>query len=279
MEPKLGEELNLNDYQMNNNEENNKFEEIKNELDEKKEIISSLQNELNFYKEKNEELNQELDKLKSSLIDNTILNKEINYLKKELFIKDNQINLKEEENKRLETNIKILTSFIINSLSSLGIKIPEAIISNDFKDIQINNININYDIKNNEELKIFENKEKSNSNEKKEEKKELNTIKNLDNINNNIEVHNNSNNEADINVEERRNDEKAFNIESNNNIDIIFNKDDVDIFSNKIETIENEEVIENDIKKFLDNNEKNENSKLNLKITNPPPNKSNDSSS
>ena len=63
------------------------LEEIKNELENKKEEISSLQNELNFFKEKNEELNQELDIIKSSIIDNTTLNNEINDLKKELLIK------------------------------------------------------------------------------------------------------------------------------------------------------------------------------------------------
>ena len=79
--------------------EANTKEKLNEEISKLKLEISSLQNELNFYKEKNEELNQEIDNIKSSLIDNSILNNEINNLKQEIYIKDNQIQIKEEEMK------------------------------------------------------------------------------------------------------------------------------------------------------------------------------------
>ena len=62
---------NINEYQNDNNiniNENLELEEIKNELEAKNNEILSLQNDVNFYKEKNEELNLELDKIKSLII-------------------------------------------------------------------------------------------------------------------------------------------------------------------------------------------------------------------
>ena len=87
---------NLNDSQNDNNinsKENIELEEIKNELDNKNKEILTLQNDLNFYKEKNAELNLELDKIKSLIINDDIKENEINNLRKEINYKDNQIQI------------------------------------------------------------------------------------------------------------------------------------------------------------------------------------------
>ena len=141
---------NINENQNNNDDidKNNK--------------ILSLENELNFVKKKNEELNSEFDKLKSSIIDNDIKENEINNLKNELNKRDFQIKMMNEENIKLKSDIEKLTHFIMNSLTPLGINIPELLLVNDDNNIndENNEFNINkeykekYNIENNSNILI-----------------------------------------------------------------------------------------------------------------------------
>ena len=160
-----------NENKMNINtetNENNELEEIKLELENKNEEISSLQSELNFYKEKNEELNKEIGSMKLSIIDNTLLNNKINNLSKELILRNNELQIKSEENMKLKNDIKNLTDFIQNSLSSLGINIPNNLFeeqplefSHNQNDIQFDNKIIN-DININDNLNVFHDNENEN---------------------------------------------------------------------------------------------------------------------
>ena len=91
----INEQNNYNENQFDNNNlyENQELEQIKNELEAKNNEILSLQNDINFYKEKNEELNSELDKIKSLIINNDINQNEINNLKQDIDMKDKQIEI------------------------------------------------------------------------------------------------------------------------------------------------------------------------------------------
>ena len=288
---------NLDNSQNENNiesKENIELEKIKKELDAKNNEILSLKNDLNFYKEKNEELNQEIDKIKSLIINNDIQENEINNLKNEIEIRDNKIQEINEENNKLKNDINILTEFIVNSLSPLGISFPELsmINNNQFHkeneiDVNIDNKeklnnekinNDNYAIKNNFFNKNIDNNKNENIDNNIKETKE-NNYQNIDfNINNvNFESENTNSigNKKEITVDK----EIKNNINENN------------ILKNKFEIKEEEkDVKEDDLKDLFDkkgdsnlnsifetkednNTNKNENKIIEKKVTPPPPKK------
>ena len=196
---------NINEYQNDNNiniNENLELEEIKNELEAKNNEILSLQNDVNFYKEKNEELNLELDKIKSLIINNDIKDSEINNLRKEIELRDNQIQLINEENIELKNNIKNLTDFIVSSLTPLGITIPELSLINENekkKGIDFNN--------NKKEKLIYENFDKNNI-----------INENNNNINNNLNLNDSNISNSLIKLNENLNDSDIQKININENV-------------------------------------------------------------
>ena len=214
----INEPNNYNENQFDNNNiyENQELEQIKNELEAKNNEILSLRNDLNFYKEKNEELNSELDKIKSQIINNDINQNEINNLKQDIDMKDKQIEIINEENKQLKNNVNSLVDFIVNSLSPLGITIPELLLINDFK----SNKEININVDNNEQTKD-ENINTKNIFIENNNFSDNNFNKNLEFNEDNKKDEKNDLNLEQINIPEKENvEENMNNLEEKNEINI-----------------------------------------------------------